>query len=620
MSNWLSAPAKSLISKSPIVLANHKGTNVHACPYPLGPELVQKNTLRRVAFDLMKSRFGVIAVVAALALAIPARSQSVREPASNDRLIAFQDISVIPMDTERVLPHQTVLVRSGKITDVGPTSSVHLPPGTVVIDGRDKFLMPGMADMHTHVDRKEMLPLFLAAGVTTVLNMGLASPEFVTATRDEIRKGTVVGPRVFAAFMIDGPGDPGPEYVALCESDARAAVARAKLIGYDFIKVYSRLQPGIYVAVLDEAKRQNIAAVGHIPTSVGLEKSLAQGQVMIAHAEEYYKTYFQDKPDDARIPEAVELTRRSGAYVTPNLSFFAVLTKVVSDPQTLDKRLAEPDIDFLPPDIRGNWLGARPSKPSDRFVPELATLKKLTLAMSEAGVPLLAGTDSPAGVIPGTSVDEDLDQFVAAGLTPFQALSTATRTPGQFIHQYVPGADEFGTIAPGKSADLVMLGANPLLDVRNMRQPMGVMVRGRWFESRELQNLIEEPVPGYKQVTAWEKEFQHMLRERGATEAIRGFKSHSQPSDKLPESFVNALGYQMINAKKLEDAIALLVFNTERYPDSWNAYDSLGEAYVDSKRFDLAVVNYRRSLALNPKNAGAFEMLQKAAAMSSGPN
>src|SRR5258708_22806026 len=143
---------------------------------------------------LMKAGFGVIASMAVLALTIPDQSQSVREPSSNDRLIAFQDISVIPMDTERVLPHQTVLVRSGKITDVGPTSSVHLPPGTVVIDGRDKFLMPGMADMHTHVDRKEMLPLFLSSGVTTVLNMGLASPEFVTDTRAQILKCTDVGP------------------------------------------------------------------------------------------------------------------------------------------------------------------------------------------------------------------------------------------------------------------------------------------------------------------------------------------------------------------------------------------------------------------------------------------
>jgi tetratricopeptide (TPR) repeat protein len=569
---------------------------------------------------LMKAGFGVIASLAVLAMTIPGQSQSVPEPASSDKPIAFQDISIIPMDTERILPHQTVLVRSGKITDIGPTSSVHLPPGTVVIDGRDKFLLPGMADMHTHVDRKEMLPLFLAAGVTTVLNMGLASPEFVTVTRDEIRKGSVVGPRVFAAFMIDGPGDPGPEYVALCESDARAAVARAKLIGYDFIKVYSRLQPDVYAAVLEEAKKQNIAAVGHIPTAVGLEKSLAQGQVMIAHAEEYYKTYFQNKPDDARIPGAVELTRRTGAYVTPNLSFFAVLTNALADPQTVDRRMAEPDIEFLPPDIRGNWLASRPAKASDRFVPELATLKKLTRALSEAGVPLLTGTDSPAGLIPGTSVDEDLDQLVGAGLTPFQALSAATRTPGQFIHRYAPGAEEFGTITPGKSADLVMLGANPLVDVRNARKPLGVMVRGRWFESRELQILVVKPVPGYKQLVALEAAFQHTLSERGAAEAIRGFKTNSQVSEKLPESFVNALGYQMINAKKLEDAIALFVFNTEQYPESWNVYDSLGEAYVNSEHYDLAVVNYRRSLALNPKNAGAFEMLKKAGAMSSRPN
>jgi len=427
----------------------------------------------------MRTLVRVILIVALLTLALPAWSQSRSESNSRDNTTVFRDIAVVPMDTERALTHQNVVVQAGKIVTVGPVNSVQLPAGAIVIDGRGKFLMPGMADIHTHVDRKEMLPLFLAAGITTVLNMGLASPEVVTMTREEIQKGSVVGPRVFAAFMIDRPGDPGPEYVALCERDARDAVVRAKLIGYDFIKVYSRLEADTYAAVMDEAKKQNIATLGHVATAVGLVKSLAQGQVMIAHGEEYYKTYFENKPDDARIPGAVELTRRTGAYVTPNLSFFANLTSVVADPTTLDKRLAELDIEFLPPDIRREWLSARPSRPSDRFVPELATLKKLTLAMSQAGVPLLTGTDSPAGVIPGTSIDEDLDQMVSAGLTPYQALSAATRTAGDFIHKYVPGAEEFGTIAPGKSADLLLLTANPLVDVRNVRQPAGVMVRGR---------------------------------------------------------------------------------------------------------------------------------------------
>jgi tetratricopeptide (TPR) repeat protein len=562
-------------------------------------------------------KLGSVVGLVILASAIPAWSQQANRPVSRESIIAFHDVSVIPMDTERVLPHQIVLVRNSRIVEVGSVSAVRVPPGAVLIDGRGKFLVPGLADMHTHVDRKEMLPLFLAAGVTTVLNMGLALPEFVTTTRDEIRRGSIVGPRVFVAFLIDGPGDPGPEYVPACERDARAAVERAKLEGYDFIKAYERLQPDIFAAVLDEARKQHIAVVGHVATAVGLESSLVQGQVMIAHAEEYYKTYFENKPDDARIPAAVELTHRAGAYVTPNLSFFANLTMTTSHPEFFDERMAQPDIAFLPPDIRADWLANRPSKPSDRFVPELATLKKLTLALSEAGVPLLAGTDSPGGLIPGTSLDDDVEQLVSAGLTPFQALSAATRVPGQLIHQYVPGAEEFGTITTEASADLVLLTANPLVDVRGLRQPVGVMVRGRWFERIELQAMVEEPVQGYKRVVEMETAFQGALTESSAKNAISEFKSRAKAGDYLSESFVNAMGYRMINAHQFEAAIALFTFNTEQYPNSWNAFDSLGEAYADSGQPDLAIVNYRHSLALNPRNNGAFELLQKAAVTSS---
>ena len=556
-----------------------------------------------------------VVVLSVLLLAVtPLLAQAPTRPARAAHPVAFTDTTVIAMDSERLLEHTTVVVEAGNITQVGPLASVKIPAGATVIDGRGKFLIPGLADMHSHVDRKEMLPLFLQAGVTATLNMGLASPQFVTQTRAELDGGSALGPRVFAAFMIDGPGDPGPEYVALCESDARQAVDRAKLVGYEFIKAYDRLQPEVYAAVLDEARKQHIAVVGHIPHAVGLEKSLTSGQVMVAHGEEYYKTFFENKPDESRIPQAVELTRKAGAYVTPNLSFFATLTEATANPARVDEILASPGMRLLPPDIRGSWMGARPAKASDRFVLELTLLKKLTLALSQAGVPLLAGTDTPiTGMLPGESLDQDLEQLVAAGLTPYQALAAATRTPGQFIHQFVPGAEEFGTIEPGKRADLVLLAANPLADIHNVRRPLGVMAGGRWFDARELQALVEKPVAGYDRVMLLEARFQETLKARGALAAIRQYKARLHPEDKLPEAFVNSLGYRMVAAQKLDDAIAIFVLNTELYPDSWNVYDSLGEAYVDTKQYDLAVVNYRRSLALNPKNAGAARLLEQAA-------
>ncbi len=536
---------------------------------------------------------------------------SATKASSGDTAIAFRDVTVIPMDSERAIPHATVVVEGRKISGVGPAIAVEIPAGARVIDGRGKFLMPGLADMHTHVDRAEELPLFLAAGVTTMLNMGLASPQFVTDTRDRVLRGEVPGPQVFAAFLIDGPGDPGPEFVPACESEARAAVDRAKLIGYDFIKAYGRLQPDMYGVVLDRAKKDGIAVVGHIPASVGLEKALASGQVMVAHAEEYYKTFFDSKPDESRIPEAVELTKRAGAYMTPNLSFFAALTERVAHPESIEVSLAHPETALVPPDIRGQWASGRSAKPSDRFVPELALLRKLTLAMAQAGVPLLTGTDTPAGgMVPGYSVQEDLRQLIRAGLTPYEALSAATRTPGQFVRSYVPSAERFGTIGEGERADLVLLDKNPLEDIENIRNPEGVMAAGHWYSRAELQELATAHVPEYRAVEREEDGFRKAVMAQGAVSAIRKYRGE-KAAPKLTETFVNSLGYELLGQKKVRDAIAVFALNTELYPDSWNTYDSLGEAYADAGDVDLAIVNYRHSLALNPRNAGAEKLLRE---------
>ncbi len=214
--------------------------------------------------------------------------------------------------------------------------------------------------------------------------------------------------------------------------------------------------------------------------------------------------------------------------------------------------------------------------------------------------------------MPGSSLDDDVEQLVGAGLTPFQALSAATRVPWQFIHQFVSGADEFGTISPGAAADLILLSANPLLDVHNLHEPLGVMVSGRWFDHAALMAMIEAQVQGYKRVEEMDSAFQAAVDTAGTVAAIRDFETHAKPADKLSESVVNALGYRLLNANQFEAAIALFALNTSQYPDSWNVYDSLAEAYADNGQLDLAILNYRHSLALNPRNAGAFAYLEKA--------
>jgi hypothetical protein len=525
--------------------------------------------------------------------------------------VIFTHVNVIPMDSERILTDYAVVVENGRIAAVTPVSDTRAPLRARVIDGTGKFLLPGLADMHTHVDRAEMLPMFLAAGVTSTLNMGLASPTFITSTRQQVARSQLPGPQVFVAFMIDGPGDPGPQFVPSCEADARAAVGRARLLGYDFIKVYSRLQPDMYAAVLDEAHKQNIAVVGHIPNAVGFEKSLAAGQIMIAHGEEIYKTFFGDKPDTSLIPRAVTLTKDSGAYVTPTLSSFASLTSRIADPNVARRQLNAAEAHYVPPDIRGGWV-TRSSQGSARFVPEYHLIQQLTLALAQANVPLLTGTDTPTlGMVPGFSLHEDLAELVRAGLTPYQALSAATRTPGEFMQKFVPQTEHFGIIAVGNRADLVLLAQNPLHNIDAVRHPVGVMTAGKWYPAAVLLHMIQKPVPEYERVITLEERFQQRVSSSGPTAAIGWYRA--QPGHaKLTENFLNSLGYRLLSDKKLDAAIAIFSLNTELYPDSWNAYDSLAEACADSGNNELAVVNYRHSLALNPRNYGAQKVLQQA--------
>jgi len=405
---------------------------------------------------------------------------------------AFIDVNVVPMDQNRVLQHQTVLVRGGLIAAVGPAPITDVPARIQLVEGHGTaFLLPGLADMHTHVMETEDLALYTANGVTTILHMGLAPANLVDSANRDIDSGDLVGPHVFFAFMIDGSPALHRFFVST-PAQGRHAVELAKANGYDFIKLYNNVTAPEFKAIVDEAHRQGLAVIGHGVRAVGLPQALFEGQVMVAHAEEFFYTAFHNQPDASLIAGVVDATLRSGAFVTPNLSTFEAISKQWGKREVVTGFLNDPRAHFMTPGMRLNWVDMDYVTRKGNIDPILAFLRTFTKALQNAGVPLITGTDSPVipGMYPGYSIHDDLRTMIEAGLTPYEALSAATRTPGEFMAKYVPAVDHFGMVKVGMKADLVLVRSNPLDSVETLKSPLGVMSAGRWRSSANLTELL----------------------------------------------------------------------------------------------------------------------------------
>jgi hypothetical protein len=423
---------------------------------------------------------------------------------AQDSDTAFIDVQVVPMDQEHVLAHQTVLVHGNTIAAIGAVEHLAVPKKAARIAGRGTaYLLPGLADMHTHVMREEDLLLYTANGVTTVLHMGGAPSDLVDHVQQSIDAGETVGPQIFFAFMIDGSPPLSGCHVRTPEQ-ARAAVQLAKANGYVFMKVYNNLTAEEFAATVAEGRLQGLPVIGHGVRSVGLPAGLFQGQVMVAHAEEFYYTAFGHHiPEDPQIVRrVVEETFSSGAYVTPNLSTFATIAKQWGRPEALRDFMQDPRIGFMSMDQRVDWSDSRYVHNSGDIAPILGFLQSFTKALADRGVPLLTGTDSPVipGMLPGYSMHEDLQQLTAVGLSPFQALSAATRVPGEFMAKFVRGTAPFGQVKPGMRADLLLVSDNPLRSLEVLRQPLGVMSAGRWRTRQQLDALLAEQKSRYERV------------------------------------------------------------------------------------------------------------------------
>ena len=422
---------------------------------------------------------------------------------------AFVHVNVVPMDRERVLRDQTVIVEGDRIAAIG--RDVAVPAGASVIDGKGTaYLSPGLADMHTHSETRNDLAIYLANGVTTVLQMGGARSGFLDSIVPAVNRGTIPGPHVYASFLVDGSTDYNG-FVIKTPAEARAIVGLAKTNGYDFMKVYVGLAPDVFDALADEGRKSGMPLVGHGVTAVRLERQLAEGQVLVAHAEEFFYTFFtppgveetDTPPDTSRIPAAVALAKKYDATVTADLSTYAAIAHQIQHPDVVAAFLARPESAYLSPNDRLAWQNSGYVKKTAKLEAKLAFLRQLVKAMADAGVELVAGTDAPAvpGLLPGFSLHDDLDELEASGLTRFEALSTATRAPGTFIHR-TKGGDPFGEVAPGYRADLILSTDDPLAKLSTLRAPLGVMVRGQWRDAAALRELSDGVRESYRRASA----------------------------------------------------------------------------------------------------------------------
>ena len=429
--------------------------------------------------------------------------------AKQKQTVAFVNVNVVPMDEERIIAGQTVLVKDGLIAALGPASSIKIPPGALRIDGLGKYLLPGLADMHVHLEafneeaNTAMLKLFIANGVTTVLNL-YGTPAFLKL-RERVERGETLGPAIYTSgpFISNAPvTTPTPE-------EAERMVVEQKRAGYDLIKIHGDFSREAYHKLFEVARRENMRVIGHLPRNLGIEAAFEEKQDAIAHAEEYLYAYFFFKPptspadgsreaqlkwisdQSSRISQVAEATAKAGIWVSPTLTVYSGIARQVDD---LDGVLKRPEMKYLPPFFASQFAPANNTyvkrfkkETAKGFFARAELLSKLVKGLRDAGVRLLAGTDTPVpAVVPGFSLHDELRELVAAGLTPYEALRTATANPPEFLR-----TDKFGTLAVGKAADLILVDDNPLKDVRNASRRTGVMTRGRWYGEDELTRMLD---------------------------------------------------------------------------------------------------------------------------------
>jgi len=448
---------------------------------------------------------------------------------AQEPVTAFVDVTVVPLDRDGTIERQTVVVRGQKIVSVGPTARAQIPAGATRIDGRGKYLMPGLAEMHAHVVgpqnpnheavNRDIMFLYVANGITSIRAM-LGAPNQLPL-REALRRGDILGPTMYvSAPSLNGNSAPNP--------DTAIKLVRAhKAAGYDFLKIHPGLSRATYDAIVRTANEVGLTWAGHVPPAVGLHRAIEVKQSTVDHLDGILEAAVPGEMQERMIatngaavglPEMVAAVdparfaniaghmKDAGMWHVPTILIWENLYNQDETPEQLGAR---EEMKYWPRQAVANMVNQKrnqnAAQQTQGITKEVAarylTLRRQALkAVADANSHLMMGTDSPQlFMVPGFAMHREIGIIQQAGLTPQKIYESGARNVAMYVRDVLKQDGAFGTVTAGNRADLVLLDANPLADVANLKRRAGVMVKGRWVSSAELDRGLAELATRYAQ-------------------------------------------------------------------------------------------------------------------------
>lgn len=428
---------------------------------------------------------------------------------------AFTNVSLISMENDQLIPNQTVLIKGGKIISIGSSQDISTSGTSTIVDGSGKYLMPGIAEMHAHIPgnsngsemAEETLVLYLSNGITLI--RGMLGQPYHLELRDKVLKGEILGPRIYTS----GPSMNGNSIRSVEEAEAN--VRAQKTAGYDFLKMHPGLSLENFNAVVSTAKEVGIPFAGHVSIEVGIRRALEAKYASIDHVDGYLEGLvplslgvdpntngffgldFTDIVDQTLIPELVKSTKENNVWIVPT----QVLMEQWVGPEPAENLSNLPEMKYMNKRTVNSWINTKKevledsnysAEKGDKFN---QIRRNIMEALHEAGVGFLLGSDAPQVFnVPGYSIQREMQSMAKAGFSNYEIIKSGTVNPAI----YFGDEDEYGKIKKGLSADLILLDANPLDDIKNMEKQLGVMVRGKWLSAEFIKDKLDAIAKKYK--------------------------------------------------------------------------------------------------------------------------